>query len=271
MNNEFNNYNQINRVVTPIKVNEVGNIVSNKSDIEINVKKKKNSSNILFILLLSIILIIILYILTNYIIPSYNESVNNEVHYNDNNNVVDNINYEEIKSFTLNDGNIINSDGVLNVNNDFLINISNGILYINNNEISKISALYPNVGIVKDNLIFGIKKDNDLSITLLGINKNGDKVLEFNNIEGYYLMDDITAIQFNLYSVNILTTNVFKDSLYLNNNYYNICNELPDRVDDSFVVLRRLSITYSDNKFNSPSNYNSIDLKTYKKVNNYCN
>lgn len=62
-----------------------------------------------------------------------------------------------------------------------------------------------------------------------------------------------------------------KDSLYLNNNYYNICNELPDRVDDSFVVLRRLSITYSDNKFNSPSNYNSIDLKTYKKVNNYCN
>lgn len=41
MNNEFNNYNQINRVVTPIKVNEVGNIVSNKSDIEINVKRKR--------------------------------------------------------------------------------------------------------------------------------------------------------------------------------------------------------------------------------------
>lgn len=278
---------QINRIATPIKLDENGNAIENLDEKKKNIKKKKkDSTNVTFIIVvLLIILAIICAILFYLIIPLVNQE-SNTFHYNDSTTEFTTSTFYNISDTYINDLGYVNTEGTYNINEDFIISLvnSNGgfNILVNDSYVATADYLLSKVGFVDDLIIIITQDSNARTTRLIAITKDGEEVYELYNIsdvQGLVLNSDNSSIIFNSASIVINTTRVLSSSLILDETFgsvsgINICSEEElsnNSLSGNSVALANYSIEYLGNhEFSKPKSIYNITIDDYINTNNLC-
>lgn len=283
--NEINNRNQINRVVTPIKVGESGNPITNTNNNVVIVSKNKSKSSlttvfvVIFLLLLALISYLVLYI----IIPEMMSDKKKNLIINRTTTTKSVNGAFNIVSGTISDSPIINTAGEYIVSNNFKINVlnnGNGInVLVNNRLIDKGEYLHNNVALVHDLILITIT-NGARNTKLYAVTEDGEVVYKLYNFNDTgMIINSEASIQYNsvsmvINSTRIIGTNLIFDSTEDNINGLDICNyELlaDNNIDDNYPVISNYSIKYLGNhQFSKPTLINSVTLGDYRYQNNYC-
>lgn len=287
VNNNDYSHKQINRVATPIQLDNNGNVV-NQNNVKKTVKvvKEHDSSTMVFVVVMLIILAVVCAFAFFYVVPRLMDEDKTNNGFNDaeptTESIIKPIN-NTITKYTLNGGETLNTSGDYIVNDKFQLQLSGDeiiTISVNGKEVSNSKSVLANVGVVDDILLF-VTQDNVFRTTkLLGVTVDGEKVLEIYTVtEGMALLPDINSVVFNNASLVIMTSRVLNKNLILDNEYgsitgINLCNNevlLENKIDGKFNVMANYSIEYLGNhKFSVPKVINAVSLNDYKETSRVC-
>ncbi|MCX4248998.1 MAG: hypothetical protein OSJ65_04480 [Bacilli bacterium] len=288
MNNENKRFKQINRIATPIQVskesqtlNEPIKEIEKKESETIKGKKqtkkleKKQISKVQIIETLIGLFIIGIIISSAFLLISIKNKSNN-LKYNDATTIkVGSAGIFSFGSETLNDSLYLNENENYQVE-DFTLKKVDNTLYINNIAVATKEKFSSSVGFVDDILLF-TGSDNELRTTVFfAFSSKGEKILEIydiGDVNGMFLNDEEPAI-YNSSEVVLLTSNVLKDQLFVNNNPITICDEeklFENSIETSRLVNVNYALVYEGKHKFKLEKTNELTLKEYIKNNNYCN
>lgn len=301
MNNEDKRFKQINRIATPIKIENTNTKDTNENKPEINeqvkqsisaippkkeVKKEKKTRKKIEkeTLIKSLIVVFVIGIIASslyLLIPASSKS--RKIKYNDMTTVttypkLDNNFFESIN---LTEGTFI-EDGNTYHAGSFTISKVNNTILINNKEITKKEYFYSNVGLIDDLLVFSAKSNDARTTELFAVDLQGNIVLNMyhiGDINGLVISDVDNSIVYNTNGITIVATNVLEDKLIPNNqinksNPVSICNEdelFSSSIETNKPVLVHYSLMYKGNhEFYPLESIYTESLEEYKSNHNYC-
>ena len=285
--NPNKNFKPINRVATPIKLDESGQRIDSvdnpvilteemKSEIieerkieeqnkKIEAKNKKieehDPSTAIFVVVLLIILAVLVAFIFLYIIPVYQEGQKNKYEYNDRTEVIttEKITYK-ITPYTLDSTVYIDKNFASNVEGFSISFLSNGFTYdlrVNDKLITKTDILLPKAAMVDDLLLLTVQDKRSRTTRLYAIDNAGNVVKEFYNLgdDGMVLLPDSSSVIFNNVNFVLLGSRVIGSKLILSNDFgvtdgVNICSKdaLDSvNVDETFRVLSTYTVEYLGN------------------------
>lgn len=301
MNNEDKRFKQINRIATPIKVEQSTIKETNDKKTEINEQVKQSISAIPpkkeykkekkpkkkieeYTLIKSLIVVFVIGIIASSIyLLILASSKSKDISYNDITTTTTNPNIDNyfFESTNLSDG-IFIEDGSTFHAGSFTISKVNNTIIINNKEITKKEYFYSNVGLIDDLLIFTAKSTGNRSTELFIVDTQGNIVLNMyhiGDINGLVISDNNDSVVYNTNAITIVATNVLEDKLIPNNqinqsNPVSICNEddlFASSIETNKPVLVHYSLMYKgDHEFYPLESIHSESLEEYKNNHNYC-
>lgn len=290
MNNEDKRFKQINRIATPIKVDEFGNKVeeapqtTNKPSIKPSVErpKKRIDQELIVKFLIGVFVIGILITSVYLIIPESMASI--KITYNDITTVTT---YPSLKNYSFEE-HILSENEFLDENyeyqvNEFIIRKTNNIIYVNNIKITDGESIRSTVGTIDDLLIFTSESNDIRTKTLYIVDKSGNIIKELyhiGNIDGMVIMSDSASVNYSSESLVIKASNVLNNFIIPNNtkdniNQVSICDEdklFENSIETEKPVVVYYSIFYKGNhEFSEPISIYEESIEEYKANNNYCN
>lgn len=243
----MNNNKQINRVVTPIKLDLNGNkIEEEKVVVKENKTKKKLSINTIMIIFLGLIMVLLIVFLTMVVIPEFIKSSNPNNYYNDA--TTSNSARYLVQEAKLSSETYLES-GSYKAGEYNIVVINNGVnnsLVINNKTVLNASNILSKVGLVH-NLLAVATNDNNLFI--LNIYDNEGNIVK--------TIDSVTDKELNIESVIfqgegiVLTASRLKDNkiLYLGEEL-DPCNDsiLTDKaITNKTIIVANYELKYKGN------------------------
>ena len=283
MNNEDKRFKQINRIATPIKIDEQGNKIEETKEVvqvakESARNKKEINPNLVFKILIVILLIGIIFSFL-YLLKLDNN--NSNLKYND---ITTTKAIEELSGFSglnLSESEYLANGKEYKVGNLFTISINNSNILINGKSVVTGENVLSNIGLVDDLILFTTENGNIRSKTLYAFDKDGKKYLELYHIEnGMVISSEKDSIKYSPTGVIIKASNVINDNIYLDNNInqknpISICNDellLNYSVLPNTNVISYYTFDYlEDHKFSEINSYYNVTLNDYRLNNNYCN
>ena len=278
MNNEDKRFKQINRIATPIKIEEQIEKLEEFepkeeiTSIDTSAKKKKEIKPDLIFKILIILLIIGIVASSLYLIlPSINNS--NKLKYNDITTTKEMNTISVFLSVNLSNESYLTNGNVYKASNIFNISINNKNIEVNGKNVATAQKVLSSVGLIEDLLLF-TKEDNDKK-TLYIVDKYANVILELNDLNGKKIMNSIDAISYTPTNVIIKASSVSNDIIYLDNMNVSICDDetLANKVINlNTSVITYYSLSYLENhKFSELSSTYDVNLYDYRVSNGYCN
>lgn len=307
MNNNDDNkkIRQINRIATPIKLDQNGQRIESDDNPVILTVEEKNElreerrieeknrkieehdpSTAIFVVVLLIIFAILVAFIYFYVVPKYIESRGYNLEYNDKPKTTTTAKKTyPLTQYTLIDTVYINNANVFNINNfeiEYEYNGTNFNLIVNGTMVDKSDYLLPKVAIVDDLLLIATQDRGLRTTTLYAVDEVGVVIKEWYNLadmDGMVLLPDSSSIIFNNVNFVLLGSRVVGKELILENTFgkvtgVNLCNEslVEHNVDEKFLVLGTFTIEYLGNhEFSEPRLIHSTSIVDYKTINNLCN
>lgn len=287
MNNEDKRFKQINRIATPIRVDENGQRIEEpkvdqpvENTVKIKkteVKKKKLKKETILEALIIVVVIGIILSSAYLLIP--NTSTKSNLKYNDISTTKKDDTLEEyfFESINLNER-LYLEEGFDYQVGPFTLKTLNSSVFVNNTIVGTHSKVSSNVALIDDLLLFVASSDEERSTVLYAIDTSGNKVLEMYHVGDINGMV-IESVVFNRISIVIVAKNVIGDSIIPNNTINNmnpvsICSEdklFENSIEINKPVIVHYSYTYKGkHEFSEGLNIYEVSLDKYKKDNNYC-
>ncbi len=299
--NEDKRFKQINRIATPIKVNDANttNNSNNQSTLDAQIKdsisaippkkevkkiqkkrKKVNKERVLQ----TLIIIFVIGIIASSIYLLIPESISqSKIKYNDisTTTTIPNLSGYYFENIKLNESIFIDNDINYKAGN-FTIRKVNNNIYINDKEITKKEYFYSSVGLIDDLIIFTAKDKNNRTTEMYIVDSLGNTLLNMyhiGDINGMVISDEDASVIYNSEAITIVSKNVIGDKLIPNNNInssspVSICNEddlFASSIETSKPVIVHYSLSYKGNhEFNALENIYEKSLEEYKNEFNYC-
>lgn len=275
---------QINRVATPIKLDEHGNRIEEPVKQVVKkpiIVKEHNAETAIFITVLLIILAILCAFIFYFIVPRYLESKNNKITYNDATTTTTKVINNHFDEVNLNNNNLIES-GSFEVFDSYKLSKNNREVFVNDVKITDADYLLPTIGSVDDLILFVTQDKKNRTTKLYSVDKLGRVVLELYNlpnVDGMVLMSDPSSFIYNSVSLVFIASRVENNNLILNNEFaslkgINMCveDELnKNNVNKEFMAIGTYSIEYlGDHKFSNPILLHSISVEDYITQKNVC-
>lgn len=287
MNNEDKRFKQINRIATPIKVNQEGEKIEEVRTPEVQPKKQlKQKTTITFnteaiVKTLIVIFVIGIIGLSAYLLIP--ESIKgNKIPYNDITTITTypSLDFYSLTSTKVSDSPYIMEDIEYQIGN-FTLRKSNNIIYINNLKVAEGENVSSTLGTVDDLLMFtassGVRTN-----TLYIVDKNTNIIKEYyhiGDINGMVIENESDAVNYNSESILIKASNVINDTIVPNNTKGNIkqvslCDEnalFESSIEINKPVVVYYSIMYKGNhEFSDPLSVYEETMEEYKNKHNYC-
>lgn len=275
---------QINRVVTPIQLDQNGNRIevsptgvsetvntSIRQDGNPNgisnlplekTKKEHDPTNTVFVIILLIILACVCAFTFYVIVPRY-LAKENRLQYNDGTTTkyatIDISNTYKFKSARINEGVKVITTGTFPVDNDFQIETiasESGLnLSINGHQVTTTKSIGPTIGRIDDLIIMLLNDGNARQNRVVAYDKLGNNILEIKNIEGVGGMlplGDVSSLVINSNSFVILASRALGNTLILSNTYGEVTGtSVCDKdaltnlgVTDEYMVVGVFAIQY---------------------------
>lgn len=299
--NEDKRFKQINRIATPIKVNDANttNNSNNQSTLDAQIKdsisaippkkevkkiqkkrKKVNKERVLQ----TLIIIFVIGIIASSIYLLIPETISqSKIKYNDisTTTTIPNLSGDYFENIKLNESLFIDNDINYKAGN-FTIRKVNNNIYINDKEITKKEYFYSSVGLIDDLIIFTAKDKNNRTTEMYIVDSLGNTLLNMyhiGDINGMVISDEDASVIYNSEAITIVSKNVIGDKLIPNNNInssnpVSICNEddlFASSIETSKPVIVHYSLSYKGNhEFNALENIYEKSLEEYKNEFNYC-
>ena len=274
MNNEDKRFKQINRIATPIRVDENGQRIEEpkvdqpvENTVKIKkteVKKKKLKKETILEALIIVVVIGIILSSAYLLIPKTTKKDDTlEEYFFENINLNESLYLEEGFDYQV---------------GSFTLKTLNSSVFVNNTIVGTHSKVSSNVALIDDLLLFVASSNEERSTVLYAIDTSGNKVLEMYHVGDINGMV-IESVVFNRISIVIVAKNVIGDSIILNNTINNmnpvsICNEdklFENSIEINKPVIVHYSYTYKGkHEFSEGLNIYEVSLDKYKKDNNYC-
>lgn len=288
MNNNDIPPKQINRIATPIKVDELGNKIEEQKKVVLEKKElpKKNDSKVTFIIVIILIILAIISAILFYFIIPYLEKNKNNYKFND-------VTTKEAIGTTYNffdinisETNYISALGDYIINEDFTITLTyspyNTEILINGKTVANAKYLLSKIGFVDDLILIMTQNEADRTTKLYAVDKDGNIVYELYDIEGIdglVLSKDNSSVTYSSATAVVRTSRVKENIIYIDSSYgsdvaIDICNT--DQLDNNSISLTSTAISnYSveylgNHKFGKPKKIYSMSIEEYIKENNLC-
>lgn len=294
--NNSNKPRQINRIATPIKVDNntnatnqvnVGNPNVQNNQVAVNqgpqggkkvpvnkvkppkkVKPKKEDTHdptvMIFVMIMLLLVAVLVAFLGLYIIPEYLDNRNKERDYNDVTVTTTMPHDNVVHHYSLSNAVYINNANSFVVGDKFIINlVNNGTnfdILVNNKKITSADYLLTNVGVVDDILLFMVQNKGVRTTKLYGVAANSlEVVLEIYNLGediGMVLLPDNKGAVFNRATIVLLGSRINNSSLIL---------------DDSFGQVNGFNICNADilNQNNIGDNYRVTATYSFEYLGDY--
>lgn len=290
MNNNNNHViKQINRVATPIKVDQNGNRIEEPvtqpnntfenvkmSDVNtVNTQTKEHDpSTMIFITVMLLIFACATAYICYILLVREDEYQTSKYGYNDTKVISDRVGSVKVNKVILNNGVNIIGEYENSVNNFFNINKnSNNDITVNDKYICTNEILFSKFIVVGDNLVFGVKDIAERTTMIYIVDEEGNIVNKYYNLDdenGMVLGDtsntfDVVSNEVVLYFSRVSGTKVFNSIEYGSTEYLNICD-----VDNTFNASLNLELIYQGNNKFKENKTDIITVGTYKGNNYLC-